>query len=152
MSRFKVFLHRPSYRLPVLAVLVMAMAACATAPTGNGGGAPPQAEARVHTVILARGQQAVVADESLTVRLVEINDSRCPATVTCVWAGHAAVTLQVSKPGLAPATVVIGSQAPASRGLPYEASYAGHLFHLLALEAPGDQVPAPRATIRISRP
>jgi len=152
MSRLTVFFRRHAFRLPALAVLVIALAGCTTTPIGNGSGAPPTADARVHTVILARGQQAVIADESLTVKLVEINDSRCPATVTCVWAGHAAVTLQVSKPGLAPATLVIGSQAPAAMGLPYEASYAGHLFHLLALETGGNTVPAPRATIRISRP
>ena len=143
---------RNASALPVTVALVFAAAGCATLPRHDPAGQPPQADARVRTVILARGQQAVIAEESLTLKLVEINDSRCPATVTCVWAGHAAVTLQVGKPGLAPATLVIGSQAPAAMGLPYEARYAGHLFHLLALETGGGKGPAPRATIRISRP
>lgn len=140
---------RRSIALPLGAVLLLALSGCATAPAGDPG-TPPPAGARIHSLILVPGQQAVVAEESLSVKLVEINDSRCPAKVTCVWAGHAAVTLQASKPGQAPATLVIGSQAPAAMGLPYEASYAGYRFHLLALE-PTDTMPAPRATIRISR-
>ncbi|RYZ73294.1 MAG: hypothetical protein EOP91_05600 [Lysobacteraceae bacterium] len=134
------------------ALLMLALAGCAT-PSSVGGAddGGPQTGSRIHTVILVRGQEAVVAAESLTLKLTEISDSRCPAAVTCVWAGHAAATLQASKPGQAPATLVIGSQAPAAMGLPYEASYAGLRFHLLALE-PAGTVPAPRATIRISRP
>ena len=142
---------RTAFALPVTFALMLAAGGCATT-TPDSAGQPPQADARVRSVILARGQQAVIAEESLTIKLVEINDSRCPEDVTCVWAGHAAVTLQVGKPGLAPATLVIGSQAPAAMGLPYEASYAGHLFHLLALETGDGKGPAPRATIRISRP
>ncbi|MEO6519107.1 MAG: hypothetical protein ABIO17_08970 [Pseudoxanthomonas sp.] len=144
-------LFRNACALPSIALVLLSLAGCAT-PSGGDAGSQPQEQARVHTVILARGQQAVIAAESLSVKLTDINDSRCPAKVACVWAGHAAVTLQVSKPGLAPATLSIGTQAPAGMELPYEASYGGVQFHLLALETGDGTLPAPRATIRIARP
>ena len=143
---------RTTVAMAAFAVLVLTLGGCATRPAGAGAGKPSQAYARVHSVILARGQQALIAAESLSVKLTDINDSRCPAMVACVWAGHAAVTLQVSKPGLAPATLLIGTRAPAGMQLPYEASYAGLQLHLLALEAGDGTLAAPRATIRIARP
>ena len=150
MSRRTVI--RNALAVPAFAVFLLVVAGCATPSGSDAAGEPPQADARVHTVILARGQQAVIAAESLTVKLTAINDTRCPAEVTCVWAGHAAVTLHASKPGLAPATLLIGTQSPTGMGLPYEASYAGLQFHLLALDAGDGTLPAPRATIRIARP
>ena len=143
---------RNALAVPAIAVFLLGLAGCATPSRSDAAGEPPQADVRVHTVILARGQQAVIAAESLTVKLTAINDSRCPAEVTCVWAGHAVVTLQASKPGMAPATLLIGTQSPRGMGLPYEASYAGFQFHLLALDAGDGTLPAPRATIRIARP
>ena len=131
------------------ALLLVFLAGCASDSVRDSGGVTSTLPA-VHTIVLARGQQAVIAAESLTVELTGINDSRCPAKVTCIWAGHAAVTLQVRKPGLVPATLLIGTQSSAGMELPYEASYAGLRFHLLALEAGNGKAPAPRATIRIS--
>ena len=92
-------------------VFLVSLCGCATSGVNDAGGVTSSPPA-THTIVLARGQQVVVAGEALTVKLTEINDSRCPAKVTCIWAGHAAVTLQVSKPGSAPAGVVIGSEAP----------------------------------------
>ena len=150
MSRRTVI--RNALGVPGFAVLLLIVAGCVTPSGSESAGEPPQADVRVHTVILARGQQAVIAAESLSVKLTAINDSRCPAEVTCVWAGHAVVTLQASKPGMAPATLLIGTQSPRGMGLPYEASYAGFQFHLLALGPSAAEVAATRATIRISRP
>jgi hypothetical protein len=138
-----------------LLMLFVVFAGCATDSAGNPGDMTPTSPA-VHTIVLARGQQAVIADESLTVELIEINDSRCPVKVTCVWAGHAAVTLQVSKPGSPAGRVVIGSEAPSSMKLPSDANYGGFLFHLVELErgnADGSTgaVPSQRATISVSR-
>jgi len=139
-----------------LVLLIALMSGCATDRAGTVDGGPAQVSSPVHTIVLARGQQAVIADESLTVELVEINDSRCPAKVTCIWAGHAAVTLQVGKPGLVAGRVVIGSEAPSSMKLPSDASYGGYLFHLVELErgnADGSTqvTPSQRATINVSR-
>lgn len=139
-----------------LVLLIALLSGCVTDRAVTGGDQPPRVSSSVHTIVLARGQQAVIAGTSLTVQLTEINDSRCPVKVTCIWAGHAAVTLQVSKPGLVAGRVVIGSEAPASMNLPADAHYGGYLFHLLELErgnADGstEAVPSQRATIKVSR-
>jgi len=137
------------------AFAIVIVSGCATGRTGNPGSGAETSSA-AHTLVLARGQKTVIGDESLTVELTEINDSRCPAKVTCIWAGHAAVTLQVSKPGLVAGRVVIGSEAPSSMNLPSDANYGGYLFRLVELErgnADGSTQPSPsqRATISVSR-
>jgi hypothetical protein len=139
-----------------LVLLIAISSGCATDRAGIVGDEPSQVSSPTHTIVLARGGGAVIADESLTVELIEINDSRCPAKVTCIWAGHAAVTLQVSKPGSPAGRVVIGSEAPPSMNLPSDANYGGYLFHLLELErsnADGSTqvASAQRATIKVSR-
>ena len=139
-----------------LPLLIALLSGCVTDRVVTGGDQPPRVSSSVHTIVLARGQQTVIADESLTVELTEINDSRCPVKVTCIWAGHATVTLQVSKPGLVAGRVIIGSEAPSSMNLPSDAHYGGYLFHLVELErgsADGStQVThSQRATIKVSR-
>jgi hypothetical protein len=37
-------------------------------------------------------------DNSLKFKITEINDSRCPSDVICVWAGKADVTIKVENP------------------------------------------------------
>lgn len=138
-----------------LVMFFVVLAGCATGPAGNPGGVTPTSPT-VHTVVLVRGQQVMISDESLAIELAEINDSRCPAKVTCIWAGHATVTLQVSKPGSAAGRVVIGTEAPTSMGLPADANYDGYSFRLLELErgnADGSTqaMPSQRATIKVSR-
>lgn len=139
-----------------LILLIALLSGCVTDRVVTGGDQPPRVSSSVHTIVLMRGQEAVIADESLTVELVEINDSRCPAKVACIWAGHATVTLQVGKPGLVAGRVVIGSEAPPNMKLPSDANYGGYLFHLLELERgnadDSTQVaPAQRATISVTR-
>jgi hypothetical protein len=139
-----------------LVLFIVALTGCATDRAGAGGDGPPQVSSPVHAIVLARGGKAVIADESLTVELAEINDSRCPAKVTCIWAGHATVTLQVGKRGSPAGRVVIGTEAPSSMDLPTDADYGGYLFHLVELE-PGNAdgstqaASSQRATITVSR-
>ena len=138
------------------AFFIALLAGCAADRAGTAGDEPPPVSSSKHTIVLARGQQAVIADESLTVELVEISDSRCPVKVTCIWAGHAAVTLQVGKPGLVAGRVVIGSEAPPNMKLPSDADYGGYLFHLVELErgnADGSTgaKSSQRATIKVLR-
>lgn len=38
------------------------------------------------------------ADNSVKFRITEINDSRCPSDVICIWAGKADVKIQVESP------------------------------------------------------
>lgn len=139
-----------------LALLIPALTGCVAGRGNIAGEESSRVSSPVHTIVLARGQQAVIANESLTVELVEINDSRCPAEVACIWAGHAAVTLRVGKPGSAAGRVVIGTEAPSGMDLPADATYAGYVFHLLELEpgsaeGPVQATSSQRATIRVSR-
>ena len=139
-----------------LALLIATSTGCATGRADTAGDEAPQVSPQADTIVLARGQQVVIADESLTVELVEINDSRCPVKVTCIWAGHAAVTLQVGKPGSPAGRVVIGTDAPDSMGLPGDADYEGYSYRLVELERGNtdgttQSVPAQRATIKVSR-
>jgi hypothetical protein len=57
-------------------------------------------------VLLARefklrvGQRAAVEGEGLRIRFASVaNDSRCPADVTCVWAGNAEVLIEAESGG-----------------------------------------------------
>lgn len=138
-----------------LAVLAVTLLGCAVDPIKPTGG-PSKPSTGVQVIVLSSGQQVVTGDGSLTVKLVEINDSRCPAKVTCIWAGHAAVTLQISKPGSPVGRVTIGTEAPPNMNLPRDANYEGYSFHLVGLE-PGNadgstqDAPSQRATVKVSR-
>jgi hypothetical protein len=69
--------------IPLLALL--ALAACATVPPGGSAG--PTA---------AIGEVATVG--GLHVRPIELlEDSRCPASVQCVWAGQVRVLVEVTR-------------------------------------------------------
>ena len=62
------------------------------------------------------GQDAAESPEGLTIRLISVEDSRCPKGVECVWAGMVSVTLEVQSAGQATQTVVLslGDPDPAS--------------------------------------
>lgn len=47
-------------------------------------------------VALAMAEKAVFSKDSLLLEVSGINDSRCPANVTCITAGNAKVTIAVS--------------------------------------------------------
>lgn len=107
-------------------------------------------------VTIELGKPARIAEAGLVVELVSVKDTRCPVEVRCLWAGHAEVTLQVSKPGQAAKAVVIGSPAPASMNLPFEAVYESYRFGLVTLEPANSQAKPPaqadyRATVQVSR-
>lgn len=108
-------------------------------------------------ITLAHGQPVVAREEPLTVELTGVKDSRCPSAVQCVWAGHASVTLQVTKVGSPTESLTIGTQTPRSMKLPFEATYGRYRLSLVSLE-PGNSAVAPvalplyRATVKLSRP
>jgi hypothetical protein len=114
--------------------------------------ASPQAARSPYTVVLVRGHPVDIATESLTIELLSVKDDRCPQNVSCVWAGHAAVILKVSKPGAATKTITLGTQAPLHMRLPYDAAYENYLFHLVTLEPGNTQSSATpyRATVTVS--
>lgn len=67
-------------------VTAISLAACATVPPANAG---PTA-----------GLGQVAAGNGLTIRPIKvIEDSRCPATVQCVWAGRLTVRARMNGPG-----------------------------------------------------
>lgn len=70
----------------VATVIALMLAACATVPPANAG---PTA---------GLGQVAVV--NGLRLRPIEVvEDSRCPASVQCVWAGRLSVRARMNGPG-----------------------------------------------------
>jgi hypothetical protein len=117
--------------------------------------AEPTASPQARIVTLAPGEPLVIADESLTLTLVDVKDRRCPQEVQCIWAGHAAVTLQVGKAGWDAELVTIGTYAPAGMKLPFDAQYGHYQLHLVGLK-PGKSALAPvalpqyRATITVT--
>lgn len=54
------------------------------------------------TVILNGGVAVPVPGTDLTLTLVTVEDSRCPAGLACVWQGSASVRITVALPGQAP--------------------------------------------------
>ena len=109
-----------------------------------------------YTVTVELGKPAVIPEEALTIELLAVKDNRCAVEVKCVWAGHAEVTLQVCKPGTVAKALVVGTLAPASMNLPFEATYGSYRFALLGLE-PGNSLAKPvaqsayRATVQVSK-
>jgi hypothetical protein len=118
-------------------------------------GGASETQAAEHTLVLMHGRPGEIPSEALTLALTSIKDGRCPTEVQCLWAGHATVNLQVSKAGLAPQTVTIGTPAPASMGFPGEASYEGYRIRLIRLEPwntqDGPALSAYRATVGVSK-
>jgi hypothetical protein len=143
--------------LPRVALLAAALcAACngtlmaAPDPQATAASAPESNE-----LTLSHGKKVSMPQAGLTLQLMRVTDSRCPKGVACIWAGHAAVTLRVMAPGQPAATIVIGTAAPASMNLPFEATAASHRFTLLGLEPQNSQDgPVPvkqyRARVRVS--
>jgi hypothetical protein len=66
--------------------LVAVLAACSNARSPT--------EPRDWTVALRFGQTVTVPGTSMTISFTDIADSRCPASVVCVWEGDAAIRLE----------------------------------------------------------
>ncbi|PPJ43137.1 hypothetical protein C0063_07955 [Pseudoxanthomonas sp. KAs_5_3] len=90
--------------------MLLLLTACT--PTSAARNDPAPAE---RSVTLAWQQEATV--DGLSVQFVGYRDSRCPADVTCVWAGEAHAFVWVSGPGMEPHVVSLpwnggGAQRP----------------------------------------
>lgn len=86
-----------------------------------------------HTISLTAAESVSVAQTGMRISLVEVKDSRCPIGVTCIWAGHAAVTLRVEHADGGTETVIIGTAVPAGTNLPESADAGAYRLDLLAL-------------------
>lgn len=103
-------------KLKYLAVIicVIILAACSAQEGTNTSPSPLETQTRplvnlkleepFSLNISAGTDEAVSADHSMSIRLISVEDSRCPKDVTCVWAGIARVTLETSEPGKTPLT------------------------------------------------
>ncbi len=71
---------------------------CLSAAGGNGNAAGTMQVVRLNRPFSLRtGQQVTVKGERLRIKFEAVEeDSRCPANVTCVWAGNGAVRLEFS--------------------------------------------------------
>jgi hypothetical protein len=93
------FPHRNSILfLSLLAALAISGAAC-TRPTNPAVAhephAPPMPATAAFGRTILRVGKSVTFTDGLTVELKDINDSRCPAKVQCVWAGELTANLAV---------------------------------------------------------
>ena len=71
-----------------------------TATEHSGGGGEPVRARLGQEFKLRVGQRAAVEGEGFSVRFASVtNDSRCPADVTCVWAGNAEVLIEAETGG-----------------------------------------------------
>ena len=91
-------LTMPSLLLFVAAALLPGCLGTATEHSQEGG-EPVRVRLR-QEFTLRVGQRAAVEGDGLRVRFASVaNDSRCPADVTCVWAGNAEVLIEAEAGG-----------------------------------------------------
>jgi hypothetical protein len=110
-----------------------------------------QASTNTDTIVVTRGRPASARSSSFRVELLSVKDSRCPLEVQCVWAGHAVVLLRVTRRGGASDTVSIGTSAPNSMKLPFDATVFRRRLHLVQLTpAPSVERKVPLAQYRVS--
>lgn len=137
------------------ALTIMALAGALAAGTALRATAATAATAFSSTVEVTREAPARIASEKLRIALVDVEDSRCPANARCVWAGHAKVTLSVTRAGKR-RTIVIGTPAPIDMHLPQDADLGAYHFSLVALDPdnPGgsaEGAPHYRATVNVTK-
>jgi len=89
------------------------------------------------------GQQVTLRGERLRIKFAAVKeDSRCPSDVTCIWAGNAAVQLDVSISRRDSKLLTLNTGGTSS--LPGEVLYRGYELRLLGLN------PYPRSKQKIA--
>jgi hypothetical protein len=93
-------------------------------------------------VKLSPGQEVAVTRTKLRIKFIVVeSDSRCPSDVTCVWAGNAAIKLQLAGLGKSKNVTLNTSQAGQFVS---ETIYQGYKVKLVDLS------PRPRSTQKIA--
>lgn len=129
-----------------LAALVLS---CSSSPTSPGSSHPFHDA----TIVLPFGSSNQVNADLMVSFAKVVEDSRCPASVTCVWQGNGAIRLDITtSSGVQSATL----NTAGGTSFPREASAAGYTFTIVELDPQrqtADPVPAQqyRATIRVTR-
>ena len=142
--------NRPTpMRNASIVVFALIALGCNSSPTEPSSSIP----VRDATIVVQFGNSNQVSPD-LRVSFAQVaEDSRCPASVTCVWQGNGAVRLDVTIVSVVQSVVLNTAGGPA---FPREATVAGYTFTLVEL-APQRQTPDPvpmqqyRATIRVTR-
>ncbi len=106
---------------------------CWNAVNGDGHTKGPTQVARLGREFKLRARhQVTLKRESLRIKFAAVTeDSRCPANVTCVWAGNAAVRLAVSIRGRGSKSLTLNTNRSSS--LVGESKYQGYKVSLLGL-------------------
>jgi hypothetical protein len=152
-------------RTVLLAALILPLAAAGcgtprqTAVAGDDTPTAPPAEppALDTPFTLARGESAEI-DGFRTTFVAVLEDSRCPANVTCVWEGRASVNLTLAEGGR---TGGVNLELPGTTGVEDTGRHRtvealGHRITLMALDPyPGTEEAesgaAPRVTLLVRR-
>jgi hypothetical protein len=104
------------------------------------GTVPTNASGRAETLRVQINKEKRFAKSKLSVRFVElIEDSRCPADTTCVWAGNAKIKVRVTRNGRSQ-DLTLDTNGP-HQG----ATAEGYSIKLMNL------TPVPRSNVRIDR-
>jgi hypothetical protein len=139
---------RPNHLLPTVLLAAACSGAAATAaPEPATSAASVQIGDSVRVV---RGQPLSIDGGRLTIAFTDLNDSRCPANVVCVWEGDAAATLRLEGAG-AVATPTLHTRLD-----PKGTTHAGYEITLVNVTPyPGTEPPnarlAPTAILRVTR-
>ncbi len=87
-------------------------------------------------------QQVTLKGETLRIRFAEVTeDSRCPTDVQCVWAGNAAVRLEVSRGGRRSRSLTLNTS-----GNSPTVKYGNYEIKLVELK------PHPKSTRKVAQP
>lgn len=130
-------------------VFALLVVACTSSPTEPGS----SAAVRDATIVIRFGASTQVNSDIRVSFAQLIEDSRCPASVVCVWQGNGAIRLDVTTSGGVQSVTL---NTAGGNDFPREATVAGYLLTLVEL-APQRQTPDPippqqyRATIRVTR-
>jgi hypothetical protein len=71
-------------------------------------------------VVLAVGQSVKIKDTDVTLSFEEIEDSRCPTGVTCIWAGDAVVKIGVKSSDKPQSSLTLHTNSRFARDGEYE--------------------------------
>jgi hypothetical protein len=136
--------HRRRNRIASLSISCLVLLACSGVL-----GANPHSNDAIDEVRAGRefklklGRQVTVKRTRLRIRFVAVeNDSRCPSDVTCVWAGNAAVRLQLGTGRDSKSVTLNTSKSPSFSS---ETEYHGYKVALISLS------PYPRSDRKIAR-
>lgn len=140
--KFRFGLFRP--RLIFVGITCFVLLGCLNAADGNPPAKSGTQVARLGREFKLRARhQVTLKREGLQIRFAVVKeDSRCPADVKCIWAGNAAVQLDVSIRGRGRKSLTLNTNGGSS--LVDENHYRGYTVKLVELS------PYPRSTKNIA--